>query len=162
VKLISPYPAVVEFIHLRINEKTSELEKREKMLTYIENNPGKKEKSTGRKPLLCIDLEKESKCIIYHSKTTSTPNPNSKPSPIKAENQILRSFQRPSIQKSKTYRTLEKFKLPEVFKLQARKQSLGVLNSDRVLPHSLNENMFRATNGLSIKSFNTTQTSSFN
>lgn len=123
------------------------------MLTYIENNPTKKEKITPHKPLLCIDLEKESKCIIYHSKTTSTPLTLSRSSPMKPD-QIMSSFKSRSFMKSNTFRTLEKYKLPEVFKLKHRKKSLGVLNSDRVLPTSLNENLFRASNGLSITSFN--------
>lgn len=138
----------MEFIYNRIETKIKDFEKREQMLEFIENNPTRREKKKMRKPLLCVDLEKESKCIIYHSAASISP----KKSP-KTGNNTLSSIQRSSSKKCFVYKTLEKYKLPEVFKRKFKGNKFSGLNSEKFLPTSVNKKIFSATRGLSIISY---------
>lgn len=141
----------MEFIYTRIESKIKDFEKREQMLEFIENNPTKREKNKMRKPMLCVDLEKESKCKIYHSAASISPRKSPE-----TGNKTLSSFQRSSSKKCYIYKTLEKYKLPEVFKRKYKGNKFSGLNSEKFLPTSQNEKLFSATRGLSITSFNKT------
>ena len=144
----------MEFIYNRIETKTKDFEKREQMLDFIENNPSKREKKRERKPLLCSDLEKESKGTIFYSAAGFSPRSRSKNSTIKSDNDSSGSPLKKSISKCLSYKTLEKYRLPEVFKLRHKGSNFSTFNSERFLPGSLNEKLFKVTRGLSITSFN--------
>lgn len=144
----------MEFIYNRIETKTKDFEKREQMLDYIENSFSKKEKRKVSKPVICEDLEKESKCTIYYSTPGYSSDSRIKNSTIKSENDLSFSPLKKNLSKCLTYKTLEKYRLPEVFKLKHKGSYFSTFNSQRFLPSSINEKLFKVTRGLSITSFN--------
>lgn len=138
----------LEYINSRIAKKQSEFQKRTDMLVYITNDQKKKISSEKRKPLLCHELEVESKQFVLVPQPTLTfSNDFYKISPLK--NKFTETTRSPI----KSQRKLEKkHSLPSLPRFINRRNSTDSINIEKFVPMS--ESGFKRCRGMSIVSMN--------